>query len=77
MPDLQKKKTERKIPLYSMERVFKELEDIRVSEDAKEELKKYLEEYAKKISVNAVEFSKHAKRRTITKADVDLALEKI
>lgn len=65
----------RKIPLYSMERIFKDIEDIRISEDAKLELKRYLEEYAKEISIKAIEFSKHAKRNTVLGSDVNLAIK--
>lgn len=57
-----------------MERIFKEVEDIRISEGAKEELKRYLEEYAQKISQNAIEFSRHAKRNTILDSDILLAI---
>ena len=63
----------RLIPLATMEQILKKAGAIRVSEDAKKELKEALENYADKISVKAIEFSKHAKRRTVLGEDVRLA----
>jgi len=65
----------RKLPLYSMEKIFKETEDVRLSEEAKEELRRYLEEKAKEISKKAVEFSNHAKRNTVLDSDIRLAIK--
>lgn len=65
----------RLIPLATMEQLLKKHGAPRVSEDAKEVMKEALEEYAKKISLKAIEFCKHAKRRTVLGEDVRLAVK--
>lgn len=63
----------RLIPLATMEQILKKYGAPRVSEEAKQVLKEALENYAQKISLKAIELSKHAKRRTILGEDVKLA----
>jgi DNA-binding protein len=63
----------RLIPLATMEQILKKAGAPRVSEEAKKELKNALENYANKISIKAIELSKHAKRRTVLGEDVRLA----
>ena len=64
----------RLIPLATMEQILKKSGAPRVSEEAKKELKDALENYANKISIKAIELSKHAKRRTVLGEDVKLAV---
>lgn len=54
----------------AMEKLLKKAGAPRVGEDAKEELIKVLEEHALKIGQNALRFTQHAKRKTVTAADV-------
>ncbi|MBR9692881.1 histone [Candidatus Woesearchaeota archaeon] len=56
-----------------MEKLLKRAGAPRVSEDAKEALRDVLENYADTVSKKAVEFSKHAGRRTVKADDVKLA----
>ncbi len=62
-----------KIPLASMERIMQSVDIERISDSAKIELRAILEEKAKDISRSASQISKHAKRHTILKADIELA----
>ena len=65
----------RLIPLATMEQLLKRAGAPRVSEEAKQVLKEALEDYAKKISLKAIELSKHAKRRTVLGEDVKMAVK--
>lgn len=53
-----------------MEKLLKKAGAARVGEDAKEELIKVLEEHALKIGQSAIRFTQHAKRKTVTAADI-------
>ena len=68
-----KNKTGRGIPLASMEKLIRKSGAQRVSECAKEELRKILEVKAEDISKKATMFAKHAGRKTIKEEDVQLA----
>jgi len=46
-----------------------------VSRDAVEALLNYLEDRSKKLTVMALKFAKHSKRKKITKGDMALAIE--
>ena len=62
------------LPLATMEKIIKKISpDLRVSEDAKEALREYLEQEAYELSKIASEFAIHAKRRTIKSEDIRLA----
>lgn len=63
------------LPLAAMEQLIKKYSNLRVSEEAKKELKFVLEEEAKKIAVRAAELAKHAGRRTILAEDIKLAVK--
>ena len=64
------------LPLATMEHLMKQSGAHRVSEDAKKELKKILEETAKKITITALKFTLHAGRKTLKATDLQLACEK-
>ncbi len=68
-------KSNRLMPLATMEKIMNSAGANRVSEDAKIELKKILEDYANEISLKAVTFAKHAGRRTIKPEDIKLAIK--
>ena len=61
------------LPLAGMEKLLKKAGAIRVSEDAKEELRNILEAYAHEIGQKASKFSVHSGRKTVKAADVRLA----
>ena len=48
----------------------------RVSESAKETLKQILEDIGKDLAKQAVQFSRHAGRRTVMRDDIRLSLKK-
>jgi DNA-binding protein len=68
-------KSHRLMPLASMENLIKEAGAERVSEDAKVEMKRIIEEYAIAIAEKAIKFASHAKRKTIKPEDLKLALK--
>ncbi|MCD6590001.1 NFYB/HAP3 family transcription factor subunit [Candidatus Woesearchaeota archaeon] len=61
------------LSLLAMESMLKDMGAIRVGEDAKEELRRTLEEYGRKIAEKAVRLAMHAGRRTVKKQDIELA----
>lgn len=63
----------RLIPLAAMEKIIKNAGGERVSDQAKAALKEVLEEYASRISQNAVKLALHAGRKTIKASDIKLA----
>ena len=63
----------RVLSLLGMEKLLKRAGAPRVAEDAKEALQEALEEYADALCVKAVEFSRHAGRRTVKAEDIKLA----
>ncbi len=63
--------TEKLLPLAAMERILKKgAEDIRVSDPAKEEIRRILEEEGIKIARAAAQAAVHAGRKTIKAEDV-------
>jgi len=54
----------------AMEKLLKKAGAARVGEDAKAELARVLEEHANRIGQNALRFTQHAKRKTVTSADI-------
>lgn len=64
------------ISLSAMEKILKGAGASRVSDEAKAELRKVLEELGEKIGKEADELSRHAGRRTIKSDDVRMAARK-
>lgn len=62
------------IPTAPVRRIMKYSGAIRVSEDAANELTKFIEEETENIARKAVKFAEHAGRKTVTAADVKLAV---
>ena len=65
------------LPLAAVDRIIRKAAGIRVSEDSVAELASILEEHGIKISQTASEFAKHANRKTITAADIRLAMKNL
>ena len=61
------------LPIAPVTRIIRNAGAERVSEDASQELIRLLEEEAEKIAENAVNLAKHAKRKTITREDIEEA----
>jgi DNA-binding protein len=64
------------IAIAAADRIIRKSSGLRVSEDAAKELAEYLEDVGMKLAGDAALFSKHAKRKTITKDDIKLAIKK-
>lgn len=64
-----------KLPLSALEILMKQKGAERVSEGAKKELKKILEEYLYDISLKASKIAKHSGRKTINSGDLLIANE--
>ena len=63
------------LPIAPVTRIIKNAGAERVSEEASLELIRLLEQEAKKIAVNAVNLAKHAKRKTVTREDIEEAIK--
>lgn len=66
---------ERILPLAAVDRIIRKAGAGRVSEDAVEALSEELEEYGVKLSRQAANFASHANRKTVTGADIKLAVK--
>jgi len=67
----------RGIPLASIERIIKKTDSkIRISESAKVEIKRELENVATQIAHIAWKLAEHAKRRTVKEQDIWLSAKK-
>jgi len=62
------------LPILVMEKILKETR-LRVSEDAKVELRNVLESKVKDISKKAIEYAEHAGRKTVRAEDIELAIK--
>ena len=63
------------LPILAIERLMKEKGAQRVSDDAKEELKKILETYLYDLSIKASKIASHSGRKTINSGDLLIAKE--
>jgi len=63
------------LPLAPVERLLRKAGATRVSEDAKVELAKAIEEYAMKLGQKAAELAKHSGRKTVKLEDVKMAAQ--
>ena len=63
------------LPIAPVTRIIKNAGAERVSEEASQELIRLLEQEAEKIAVNAVNLAKHAKRKTVTREDIEEAIK--
>lgn len=63
------------LPLLALENLMKAKGADRVSEDAKEELKKILESYLYDLSLKSSKIAGHAGRKTINSGDLLIAKE--
>ena len=61
------------LPLAPMKRIIKAAGAARASEEAAEALRDVIEDIAADIARKAVQFAKHAGRKTVTKDDIKLA----
>ncbi len=61
------------ISKLTAKRMLKEQGAIRVSDEAAMEFSTLINSYAYKIAAKAVKLAKHAKRKTVDKADINLA----
>jgi histone H3/H4 len=59
--------------LSAMYRILKKAGAERVSDESADELRRIVEDIATEIAKNAVDMSKHAKRKTVKAEDVKLA----
>lgn len=66
-------KKENELPAACVERLIRKAGAERVSQDASEALRDILEEVGVLVSGKALEFSKHAKKKTVTGKDIKLA----
>lgn len=68
--------TDKILGLATMERILKKGDvNIRVSDPAKDALRKVLEEYGEEVARTATKFAVHAGRKTIKAEDVVLAVK--
>jgi len=62
------------IPLAAMEKLMKTAGAGRVADKAKAVLRDHLEEFAEKVSQNAVKYASHSGRKTVKGSDIKLAV---
>lgn len=61
------------VSLASIDRMLRKAGAERVSEEAKKELRKKVEDYGKEVGRKAVSLAKHAGRKTVKPKDIKLA----
>ena len=64
-----------KLPISAVENLMKEKGAERVSDDAREEMRKILEQYLYDLSIKASRIANHSGRKTINEGDILIAKE--
>ncbi len=65
------------LPIAPIGRIIKNAGGQRISQDAEKTLEKVLEQWGEKVSRQAVKLAKHAGRKTIKAADIELAVKEL
>ncbi len=65
------------LQIAPMHRIIKKAGAERVSEEAADELRKALEEIGVRISKEALDFTRHAGRKTVKQEDIQIAVKKV
>ncbi|MGO9386911.1 MAG: histone family protein [Methanobacterium sp.] len=65
------------LPIAPIGRIIKNAGGQRISQGAENALEKVLEQWGEKVSRQAVKLAKHAGRKTIKAADIELAVKEL
>ena len=65
------------LPLASVERIMRNAGAERISINAIATMAEILEDYGTKLSKEAIELARHAKRKTVKKEDIKLAVRRM